>query len=222
MAAQMIRLLIASSVRVHAEALAASLARKQRLHVIGAATTPGELLLHLRKNPPDVVLLDGSTASIVSTPAELRKLAQTTKVVAITPSDREDDVLQVAEAGVAGYVLPDGSLEDVIVALESAVRGELRVSPQVAYRLLRRLGAVAHAIPDKDAGPAADLTTREREILELVDRRLSNKEIARELKIEVGTAKNHVHNILKKLHVHRRIDASTWFRKAGFHLRLET
>ena len=216
----MIRLLIASGVRVHAEALAVSLTRKQRLQVVGAATTATELMVQLRKNHPDVVLLDSSSPPVTTT-ADLRTLARTTKVVAITPSDREDDVIQAAEAGVAGYVLPDGSLEDVMVALESAVRGELRVSPQVAYRLLQRLGAVAHAIPETDAGPAADLTTREREILELVDRGLTNKDIARELRIEIGTAKNHVHNILKKLHVHRRIDASTWFRKAGFHLKLD-
>src|SRR5438552_2620413 len=59
------------------------------------------------------------------------------------------------------------------------------------------------------------------EILQLVDQGMSNKQIARHLGIEVATAKNHVHNILQKLHVHRRIDASSWYRQGGFHLKLE-
>ena len=63
--------------------------------------------------------------------------------------------------------------------------------------------------------------SREHQILQLVDQSMSNKQIARHLGIEVATAKNHVHNILQKLHVHRRIDASSWYRQGGFHLKLE-
>jgi len=65
------------------------------------------------------------------------------------------------------------------------------------------------------------LTGREREILHLVDDGMTNKAIARGLVIELATVKNHVHNILKKLHVHTRIDASTWYRRGGFHLKLD-
>jgi DNA-binding NarL/FixJ family response regulator len=75
---------------------------------------------------------------------------------------------------------------------------------------------------EEEHSPIHALTDRERQILQLVDLSLSNKQIARHLGIEVATAKNHVHNILQKLHVHRRIDASSWYRQGGFHLQLET
>ena len=129
------------------------------------------------------------------------------------------------EAGVAGYVLPDGSLDDLIIAVESAVRGELYCPPRVSFTLLRRLGALAASLRDDEGkathSPLRALTGREREILHLVDDGMTNKGIAGRLVIELATVKNHVHNILKKLHVHRRIDASAWYRRGGFQLKLD-
>ena len=146
-------------------------------------------------------------------------------MVAITKGETEAEVIELAEAGVAGYVLPDGSLNDLIVAVESAVRGELYCPPRVAFTLLRRVSAIAAELRDvgQEAthSPLATLTDREREILDLVDGGMTNKEIAARLVIELATVKNHVHNLLKKLHVHRRIDASAWYRRGGFHLKLE-
>ena len=120
-------------------------------------------------------------------------------------------------------MVADASLEDLTVAVESAARGELFCSPRVAFTLLRRVGAMAIQIKsaEGEAGPLSELTLREQEILQLVDRGMSNKEIARHLGIGLATAKNHVHHILEKLHVHRRIDASIWYRRGGFHLKLE-
>ena len=94
----------------------------------------------------------------------------------------------------------------------------------MAFTLLRRVGAIALgsvAARKEEAAPSPvhDLTGREREILQLVDQDMSNKQIGRQLGIEVATAKNHVHNILRKLHVHRRIEASDWYRRSGGQLR---
>lgn len=191
------------------------------MKVLATVSHPDELLPLLPRLRPDVVLLDTTLPNAVAAVREIGARVKDVRVVAITAAETEEDVLQLAEAGVAGYVLPDGSLEDLIVALESAARGEFHVSPRVAYRLLRRLGSLAAVVRDKTEGPSAELTPRELEIIELIDRGMSNKDVARHLGIEVGTVKNHVHNILKKLHVHRRINASAWYRKAGFHLRLE-
>jgi len=83
------------------------------------------------------------------------------------------------------------------------------------------LETAAATTDDAEHSPIQGLTGREREILQLVDQGMSNKQIARHLGIEVATAKNHVHNILRKLHVHRRIEASDWYRQGGFHLKLE-
>jgi two-component system nitrate/nitrite response regulator NarL len=218
----MIRALIAGRSRVHREALALALSQTRRVRVLGTASHREEILAQLAEAPPDIVLADFAMPEAASIVAEIRRRKPSVKVVAITLGDTEAEVIQLAEAGVAGYVLPDGSLDDLTIALESAVRGELYCPPRVAFTLLRRVGAIALGSATKGApSPVNELTGREREILQLVDRGMSNKQIARELGIEVATAKNHVHNILRKLHVHRRIEASDWYRQGGFHLRLE-
>jgi two-component system, NarL family, nitrate/nitrite response regulator NarL len=220
----MIRALIAGRCRVHLEALAAALSQG-RVQVLGTASRREEILARVRDAPPDIVLIDATMTEAANIVSEVRQHAKSVKVVVITLGETEAEITQLAEAGVAGYVLPDGSLDDLLIAIQSAVRGELYCPPRVAFSLLRRVGALAAALGQggdaETHGPIATLTRREREILGLVDQGMPNKEIARTLGIELATAKNHVHNILEKLHVHRRIDASTWYRRGGFHLKLE-
>src|SRR5439155_827652 len=100
----------------------------------------------------------------------------------------------------------EASIDDLVTVIESVARGEAICSPRVAAGLLRRVAALA-AGHGGDL-PRAQLTNREREIVRLIDNGLSNKEIARALGIEVATVKNHVHNILEKLQVHRRGEAA--------------
>src|SRR2546430_3622603 len=223
----MIRALIAGRSRVHREALAVALSQARGVRVLGTASPRAEILTHLGESPPDIVLVDFGMPEAAGIGAEIRGRAASVKVVAITLGETETEVIQLAEAGVAGYVLPDGSLDDLVIAVESAVRGELYCPPRVAFTLLRRVGAMAlgkdrnEKEGEEEHSPIHALTDRERQILQLVDQSMSNKQIARHLGIEVATAKNHVHNILQKLHVHRRIDASSWYRQGGFHLKLE-
>ena len=224
----MIRALIAGRTRVHREALAVALSQARGVRVLGTASHRDEILTRLAEAPPpDIVLVDFVMPEAARIVAEIRRRTPNVKVVAITLGETEAEVIQLAEAGVAGYVLPDGSLDDLIIAVESAVRGELYCPPRVAFTLLRRVGAIAlesvtGTKEEAASSPVHELTGREREILQLVDQGMSNKQIARQLGIEVATTKNHVHNILRKLHVHRRIEASDWYRQGGFHLRLET
>src|SRR5438034_8794091 len=221
----MIRAVIAGRSRVHSEALAAALSHGRRVQVLATASRPQEVLALVGEVTPDIVLVDFATPDAVRIVADIRRRTPNVKVVAITLGETEAEVIQLAEAGVAGYVLPDGSLDDLLIAIQSAVRGELYCPPRVAFNLLRRVGALAATLSQELAAethsPFDALTRREREILGLVDQGMSNKEIARHLGIELATAKNHVHNILDKLHVHRRINASTWYRRGGFHLKLE-
>src|SRR5438034_639649 len=117
--------------------------------------------------------------------------------------------------------------EALAVALSQArgvrVLGTASHREEILARLVEAiaLGGVTARKEEAALSPVHELTGREREILQLVDQGMSNKQIARHLGIEVATAKNHVHNILQKLHVHRRIDASSWYRQGGFHLKLE-
>jgi two-component system nitrate/nitrite response regulator NarL len=115
-------------------------------------------------------------------------------------------VLGCAEAGVAGYVPREASLEDLVETIGCASRGELRCSPQLGVTLLRQLALRAAGVDD--AASRAPLTSREVEIVRLIEHGLSNKEIATRLGIQVATVKNHVHNLLEKLRIHRRAEAA--------------
>jgi DNA-binding NarL/FixJ family response regulator len=147
----------------------------------------------------------------------IRRSAPGVHVVALAVPDDENSVVNCAEAGVAGYVTRDQSIEDVIAAVESVARDEMIASPRLAATLLRRVTALA--AHRGASGPAeARLTPRELEIVALIGQRRSNKQIARDLCIEVNTVKNHVHSILKKLHVDRRADAAERVRMSGYEL----
>lgn len=204
----MIRILIVSQIRFYREGLAEALPRHPGLCVAGTAASHDEARALMASVRPDVVLLEAAL------PGARTLLDGPARVVVVAVDDGEDEVLGWAEAGVAGYVTREGSLAEVVAAVQGAAAGELHCSPQIAASLLRRLTFLASQVRERVA-PAAPvhLTTREREIVELIARGLSNKGIARQLGIEPATAKNHVHNILSKLQVERRLDAAAWLRR---------
>src|ERR1043166_3283903 len=135
--------LIAGRSRVHREALAAVLTQGDRVRVVGTASHREEVLARLDNEQPDIVLIDLTMSEAAKTVADIKARAPGVKVVAIALGVTEAEVVELAEAGVAGYVLADGSIEDLLIAVESAVRGELYCPPRVAFTLLRRVGALA-------------------------------------------------------------------------------
>jgi len=155
-------------------------------------------------NAPDVALIDGAMRTSVAAVRSVRERWPACRVIVLSVSDVEGDVLRFAEAGVAGYLPSDGCRGDLIAAIESVERGEAACSPRVAAALLRRVAGLASAPP----APDAHLTAREAEILRLIDEGLSNKDIATRLYIGVPTVKTHVHNILRKLGATRRGQAA--------------
>jgi two-component system nitrate/nitrite response regulator NarL len=122
-------------------------------------------------------------------------------------------VIAYAEAGVVGYVTRHASLAELKDAVERAAAGETNLSSRMALTILRHIARLA----TQHGNPALvpQLTSRELEVAELIDEGLSNKEIARRLRIEVPTVKNHVHSILKKLRVTRRSEAAARLRGRG-------
>jgi two-component system nitrate/nitrite response regulator NarL len=203
-----LRILIAGSTRFYIDGLALLLERDPAFAVAGVARTASELLAVAAAVAPDVVLLDlGLAASI----EHVRELGGA-PVVVLAVSEHGPEIVACAEAGGAGFVTRDSSYEELAATVQSAARGELLCSPRIAAVLLGRVGALAAEA--RAPGPAASpLTARELEIAELIDQRLSNKEIAVRLSIEVATVKNHVHNILEKLQVSRRADAAAHVRR---------
>lgn len=200
-----IRILVVASIRLFREGLAQILDRREGLTVVGMARDSKEALARIQELTPQIILLDMADAGSHAMAREFGNLTPRIRVVALGVTDVEGDVLACAEAGIAEYVPRDGSLEDLIAAVKSAACGEVHCSPQLAGSLWRRLAALAG---NQEQALASELTRREREIVRLIDHDLSNKEIARQLGIEVATVKNHVHNLLDKLHVTTRAEAA--------------
>jgi two-component system nitrate/nitrite response regulator NarL len=207
------RIIIVSDTRLYREGLALSLARVDRVVVVGVADTVASALTCIQEKNPDVALLDFAMHDALALPHAIAAARTQVKVVAFSVADTEDEVCECAEAGIAGYVARNRSKEDLIAAVENAVRGEVLCSPRVAASLFRRLAARVQT--PRQRPPEAALTSREQDIVALIDRGLSNKEIARQLKISLPTVKNHVHNILEKLQVQGRGAASALLREAA-------
>lgn len=179
--------------------------RRAGFTVVGA-TAAREEVSDIQALRPDVVLLDMETAESAAIARDVARLAPGIPVVALAVADVERDVLSCVEAGAAGYVSRDGSMDDLVAAIESAARGELHCSPRIAGSLLRRVASLAAS---RELEPPVErLTSREAEVVRLIEQNLSNKQIATRLGIEVATVKNHVHNLLEKLNVHSRTDVA--------------
>jgi DNA-binding NarL/FixJ family response regulator len=199
------RVLIVGDVRLYREGLAATLAGLGRLSIIGAIAGSDLTLACLSDFGPDVVLVDMALSGCLGLPAALLT-EPPVRFIAFAVSEAHDGVLACAEAGFAGYVGKDGSAEDLVLTIEGALCGEVLCPPQIAGALFRRLAVLVNSHgPDSSISA---LTRRELEIIELVDQGHSNKEIARRLRIGPATVKNHVHNVLEKLHVRRRAEAA--------------
>jgi DNA-binding NarL/FixJ family response regulator len=202
----MIRILVAGDIRLYRDGLALHLARQPGISVVACVASRLQLLDVLSSTLTDMVLLDMAMPESLRALRDMSEAAAGVRVVALAVPEAEPAVLACAEAGIAGYVPREGSLDDLLDAIESAARGESIVSPRMAGSLLRRLSALAAKQSDENADPA--LTVRELEIAHLVDEGMSNKAIAARLCIEVATVKNHVHNILAKLQAERRAEIS--------------
>jgi two-component system nitrate/nitrite response regulator NarL len=132
------------------------------------------------------------------------------KVVMFGVAESEAAVLRFVEAGAAGYVVKSDSVDELVDNIRAAYRGEALVSPEIAGALMSRVTEFAQVFAETTP-ESVELTPREREVLKLVAKNLSNREIADRLVIEVGTVKNHVHSILQKLNASSRENAAAYW-----------
>jgi len=210
-----LRVLVVSEIRLFQDALATLLGRQAGLSVIGM-TNQFHALTQTAELRPDIVLFDATRAASLGYAKTLSDQVSASKVVAFGVAEADAEIVALAAAGVAGYVRHDATAEDVVTVLKSAMRGELLCSPRAAATLCHRVAALSR---EADGGPPSEpraltLSKRELQIADLIDRGLSNKQIARQLGIQATTVKNHVHNILDKLKVHRRGEAAACLRAA--------
>lgn len=207
----MIRVAVVSEIRLYRDGLAQMLGTDGRFDVVGTVTSYDDGLARIAELAPEVALVDLAAADGPGLVHALLEQAPSVKVLALGIDETEAGVIPLAEAGIAGFVTREATLDDLLLTVESAARGEALCSPRTIALLLERVAALSG---ERRRTATEDLTSREREILALVDQGFSNKEIALQLTIQVATVKNHIHNILEKLHVARRGEAAAVLRGA--------
>lgn len=205
-----VRVAILSDVRLVRDGLQRFLA--DRADLLLAATLPLSMAdaEGLAAARPQVILVDVARAEPATVAARLRAACPGARLVTFALAEEDDAVFACAAAGFVGYVPQEGGVEEIVQAVFDAMDGRLRCAPHIGAALF---GRVAALLQEEEAGAALPgLTPRESEILALADTGCSNKDIARRLTISAATVKNHMHNILQKLQVERRAQATARLR----------
>lgn len=200
---------IVTPIKLYREGIAHFLGACSAVRVVGVAEEGRSTAAAAVELRPQVILLDMAMEDSRETARSLRATLPEVAIVALAIPESEGVVISCAEAGISGYVPREGSLDQLLQAILSAAEGEAVCSPRIAGGLFRRLSVLSAATEEPvPAAPVARLTAREREVMSLIDDGLSNKQIARQLCIEVATVKNHVHSILEKLGASSRGEAA--------------
>ena len=193
-----------------------NLLEEQGVNVVGEAAE-GQTAIRLASElAPDVVIMDLNMPGLtgVETTRKLAGIAPLTRVVVLTISADDEDVMDAVMAGACGYLLKDSSIQDLIAGIRAAAAGESLISPQIAGKLLQRLRSQS-TNEDAAATIRAELSDREIEVLKLIANGKDNAQIARDLFISPKTVKNHISNILMKLQIENRIQAAVYAVRSG-------
>ncbi len=193
-----------------------TLLEEQGVNVVGEAPN-GQTAIRLASElAPDVIIMALNMPGLtgVETTRKLSSMAPLTRVVVLTISADDDDVMNAVMAGACGYLLKDSSIQELIGGIRAAASGESLISPQIAAKVLRRLRSQSSSV-DAAETIRAELSNREIEVLKLIANGKDNAQIARELFISPKTVKNHISNILMKLQIENRIQAAVYAVRSG-------
>ena len=193
-----------------------TLLEEQRVQVIGEASAGAEAVRLVRELAPDVVVMDLNMPGMTGVEAtrQITAIAPLTRVLVLTISDQDADVMDAILAGACGYLLKDSSIQELMRGIESAGAGESIVSPAIASKVLQRIRA-SSSQPEIEKTIRAELSEREIEVLKLIANGKDNAQIAAELHISPKTVKNHISNILMKLQIDNRIQAAVYAVRSG-------
>ena len=202
-----IRVLICDDHALFRRGLIMVLESEEGIDVVAEAEDGEEAIEKAEEAAPDVVLMDvrmPRMSGIEATRA-IADAVPTAKILMLTVSDEEEDLYEAVKAGATGYLLKEISIEEVANAIRAVVTGQSLISPSMASKLLSEFNNLATQAQQKVLVPK--LTDRELQVLKLVAQGMSNREVAEDLFISENTVKNHVRNILEKLHLHSRMEA---------------
>jgi DNA-binding NarL/FixJ family response regulator len=192
------------------------------VEVVGEAADGLEALEAARATRPDVVLMDVQMPRMDGIEATRHLVAEDLgHVVIVTTFDRDDYLFDALRAGASGFLLKNAGPEQLLDAVRAAGRGHALLAPEVTRRVIGRMAGELAPAARPEPVELARLTAREREVLVLLGRGLSNGEIAAELVLGEATVKTHVSNVLAKLQLRDRVQAVVWAYEAGLILPTE-
>jgi DNA-binding NarL/FixJ family response regulator len=197
-----IRIVVADDHPMFRAGVVTSLAAQPDIEVVGEGASAAEAFRLVEQHSPDVALLDiAMPGGGLAAAREITAASPATRVVMLTVSEDEDDLLAAMKAGASGYVLKGAAASELINVLRTVNAGEVYVAPGLAWGLLREMSRPKSA-------PLEELSAREREVLELVAAGLSNQEIGDRLSLAEKTIKHYMTSILSKLRVRSRVEAA--------------
>jgi DNA-binding NarL/FixJ family response regulator len=203
-----IRVLIADDDDLMRAGLVELLTADARIDIVGQASTGRQAVERVRRLAPDVVLMDVRMPDLdgIAATSELARTGTGSKVLILTTFEQDDYIFGALRAGASGFLLKRTRPEELIAAVHTIAAGDSLLSPSVTRRVIDRMAQ--QPTPDFTGHAKLDrLTPRERDVLELIARGLSNREIAAALVVEESTIRTHVKRILMKLNLRDRVQA---------------
>jgi len=216
MSAHRVRVLIADDDDLMRAGLRAVFSSDETIDVVGEAGDGRGAIIRARELRPDVVLMDVRMPNLdgIAATRDVLAVSPELKVIILTTFEQDDYIFGALRAGASGFLLKRTRPEDLIAAIHTVAAGDSLLSPSVTRKVIDRMAE--QPTPDASSGKRlTELTPREREVLELVARGLSNGEIAQAFVIEESTVKTHVKRILRKLRVRYRVQAVIFAYESG-------
>ena len=210
---EQVKVLLADNKEIFREGLAKLLQGQEQIEVVSQCSNGKEAIEKAKESEPDVVLMDSNISDCGSKEAtqQINKSSPGVKVAMLTDSKDEDKLSSAIEAGATGYLLKDMRIGDLVESIGLIGKGEVVVPPSLAGKLVRKVTVTK----TKEAEVKEGLSEREIEILKLLVRGNTNKEIAEALFITENTVKVHMKNILGKLQLRNRQQAAAYAVKQG-------
>jgi two-component system NarL family response regulator len=202
-----IRVLVADDHALLRKSVVQLLSEEEDIEVVGEAGDGEEAIAMAGDLVPDLILMDVRMPKVLGIEAarQIAAANPATKIVMLTVSDEEEDLFEAIKAGASGYLLKEVDPTEIPHAIRQIIAGHSLLSPAVASKLVSEFAAISRKSDERASRPS--LTDRELQVLRYASDGLTNRQIGRRLQISENTVKNHIRNILEKLHLHSRMEA---------------